>query len=190
MTLVLAFFNRFQFDKSDVSSGCRLRGERACQNKSDREARIAPAMPMTAARKIAQLNCMIAPESLRGQRYWDAGHRVNAAIRQAPRQVSSLCHGPPVEARALAMREHAREPLCCTTTLNISHRICGTWRRSMLLSMDFRRQARVCARLAEECEDPHLAARFRSMAVGLTAKAEDFEDLRSLRYPRQKLAAA
>ena len=60
MTLVLAFFNRFQFDKSDVSSGCRLRGERACQNKSDREARIAPAMPMTAARKIAQLNCMIA----------------------------------------------------------------------------------------------------------------------------------
>jgi hypothetical protein len=88
------------------------------------------------------------------------------------------------------MVKHAREPLCCTTILNISHRICGTWRRSMLLAMDFRRQARVCARLAEECEDPHLAARFRSMADGLIAKAEDFEDLRLLRHPRQKLAAA
>jgi hypothetical protein len=59
----------------------------------------------------------------------------------------------------------------------------------MLHTMDFRRQAKVCLRLAEECEDPHLADRFRSMAAGLIAKAEDFEDLRSLRYPRQKLAA-
>ena len=58
----------------------------------------------------------------------------------------------------------------------------------MLLSMDFRRQARVCARLAEECEDPHLAARFRSMAVGLTAKAEDFEDLQGSRFAGYRLA--
>jgi hypothetical protein len=27
----------------------------------------------------------------------------------------------------------------------------------MLLGVDFRRQARVCARLAEECDDRHLA---------------------------------
>ena len=60
----------------------------------------------------------------------------------------------------------------------------------MLLAMDFRRQARVCARLAEDCEDPHLADRFRSMATDLLAKAEDFEDLRALRFRREKLAAA
>jgi hypothetical protein len=59
----------------------------------------------------------------------------------------------------------------------------------MLHAMDFRRQAKVCARLAEECEDPHLADRFRNMAASLIAKAEDFDDLRALRYPRQKLAA-
>jgi hypothetical protein len=63
----------------------------------------------------------------------------------------------------------------------------------MLLAIDFRRQARVCARLAEDCDDPHLAERFRSMAADLLAKAEDFEDLRALRSRRQdskKLAAA
>jgi hypothetical protein len=55
----------------------------------------------------------------------------------------------------------------------------------MLLAIDFRRQARVCARLAEDCDDPHLAERFRSMAADLLAKAEDFEDLRALRSRRQ-----
>ena len=40
----------------------------------------------------------------------------------------------------------------------------------MLLAMDFRRQARVCARLAEEYEDPHLASRLRNMAADLLAK--------------------
>jgi hypothetical protein len=63
----------------------------------------------------------------------------------------------------------------------------------MLLAMDFRRQARVCARLAEDCDDPHLAERFRSTAADLLAKAEDLEDLRALRSRRQdskKLAAA
>jgi hypothetical protein len=59
----------------------------------------------------------------------------------------------------------------------------------MLLAMDFRRQARVCARLAEDCEDPHLAARLRDMAANLLAKAEDFEDLCAL-LRREKLAAA
>jgi len=60
----------------------------------------------------------------------------------------------------------------------------------MLVALDFRCQARVCARLAEDCEDPHLADRFRSMATDLLAKAEDFEDLRALRFRREKLAAA
>jgi hypothetical protein len=55
----------------------------------------------------------------------------------------------------------------------------------MLLAIDFRRQARVCARLAEDCEDPHLASRLRSMAADLLVKAEDFEDLRALRFPRE-----
>ena len=63
----------------------------------------------------------------------------------------------------------------------------------MLLAMDFRRQARVRARLAEDSDDPHLTERFRSMGADLLAKAEDFEDLRALRARRQdskKLAAA
>ncbi len=45
----------------------------------------------------------------------------------------------------------------------------------MLLAMDFRRQARVCARLAEECDDSRLADRLRKMASDLLAKADDFE---------------
>jgi hypothetical protein len=59
----------------------------------------------------------------------------------------------------------------------------------MLLAVDFRRQARVCARLADECDDPHLADRFRRMAADLSAKAEDCEDLRAFRF-RWGLAAA
>jgi hypothetical protein len=35
----------------------------------------------------------------------------------------------------------------------------------MLLAMDFQRQARLCPRLAEDCEDPRLVDRFRSMAL-------------------------
>jgi hypothetical protein len=37
----------------------------------------------------------------------------------------------------------------------------------MVLAMDFRRQAQVCARLAEDCEDQRLAERFRKMAADL-----------------------
>jgi hypothetical protein len=47
--------------------------------------------------------------------------------------------------------------------------------------MDFRRQAQVCARLAEDCEDRQLAERFRKMASDLLAKADDFEELPSTR---------
>jgi hypothetical protein len=48
----------------------------------------------------------------------------------------------------------------------------------MLLAIDFRRQARVCARLAEECDDRRLAERLKRMASDLLAKAEDFEEFR------------
>jgi hypothetical protein len=47
----------------------------------------------------------------------------------------------------------------------------------MLLAMDFRRQARVCARLAEDCDDRCLAERLKAMASDLLAKADDFEEL-------------
>ena len=47
----------------------------------------------------------------------------------------------------------------------------------MLLAIDLRRQARVCARLADECEDKHLAERFKAMARDLIAKADDLEEL-------------
>jgi hypothetical protein len=35
----------------------------------------------------------------------------------------------------------------------------------MVLAMDFRRQAQVCARLAADCEDRQLAERFRKMTA-------------------------
>jgi hypothetical protein len=44
----------------------------------------------------------------------------------------------------------------------------------MLLGVDFRRQARVCARL-EECDDRHLAERLKTMASNLLAKVDHFE---------------
>jgi hypothetical protein len=55
----------------------------------------------------------------------------------------------------------------------------------MLLAMDFRRQAQVCARLAEDCSDWFLAERFRNMATDLLAKADDFEELPNERVRHQ-----
>jgi hypothetical protein len=49
----------------------------------------------------------------------------------------------------------------------------------MIFAGDWRRQARVCARLAEDCEDQHLAERLRSMAANLAAKADDIDELPS-----------
>ena len=56
----------------------------------------------------------------------------------------------------------------------------------MLLAMDFRRQARVCARLAEECDDLRLAERLRRMASDLLAKADDFEEPADARFDRER----
>ena len=47
----------------------------------------------------------------------------------------------------------------------------------MVCSLNFRRQAGVCARLAEDCEDRHLAERLKAMASDLLAKAEILEEL-------------
>jgi hypothetical protein len=46
----------------------------------------------------------------------------------------------------------------------------------MILATEFRRQAQVCARLAEHCDDRRLAERFKKMATDLLAKADDFEE--------------
>ncbi len=51
----------------------------------------------------------------------------------------------------------------------------------MILGQDLRRQARVCARLAEDCDDRNLAERLKIMAADLLAKADDFEELPSER---------
>jgi hypothetical protein len=51
--------------------------------------------------------------------------------------------------------------------------------------MDFRRQARVCARLAEECDDLRLAERLRRMASDLLEKADDFEEPAVTRVDRE-----
>jgi hypothetical protein len=42
----------------------------------------------------------------------------------------------------------------------------------MIFGADARRHAAVCSRLAEECEDKHLAERLRDMASNLLAKAD------------------
>ena len=47
----------------------------------------------------------------------------------------------------------------------------------MIFVAALRRQARVCARLAEECDDRHLAKRFEIMALDLMAKADELEEL-------------
>jgi hypothetical protein len=46
----------------------------------------------------------------------------------------------------------------------------------VVLAIDLRRQARVCVRLADECDDRYLAERLRAMACDLIAKADDLED--------------
>jgi hypothetical protein len=56
----------------------------------------------------------------------------------------------------------------------------------MVLAMDFRRQALVCARLAEDCDDRRLADRFKKMAADLSSKADDFEELPSERVRHEK----
>ncbi len=47
----------------------------------------------------------------------------------------------------------------------------------MIFGHVLRRQAQVCARLAEECEDRHLAERLKLMASDLIAKADEVEEL-------------
>jgi hypothetical protein len=61
----------------------------------------------------------------------------------------------------------------------------------MTFAADWRRQAAVCARLAEDCEDQHLAERLRLMAANLAAKADEVEDVPSerLRHVKPPLAA-
>jgi hypothetical protein len=51
----------------------------------------------------------------------------------------------------------------------------------MIFGADARRHAAVCSRLAEECEDKHLAERLRDMASNLRAKADELEELPSER---------
>ncbi len=51
----------------------------------------------------------------------------------------------------------------------------------MIFGADARRHAAVCSRLAEECEDKHLAERLRDMASNLLAKAGELEELPSER---------
>jgi hypothetical protein len=56
----------------------------------------------------------------------------------------------------------------------------------MIFEQNLRQQARVCARLAEDCDDPYLAERLKSMALDLIAKADELEELPSERLRRQK----
>ena len=55
----------------------------------------------------------------------------------------------------------------------------------MVLAMNLRGQARVCARLAEDSKDRYLAERLKLMAKNLLAKADDIEELPSERVRQQ-----
>ena len=55
-----------------------------------------------------------------------------------------------------------------------------------MLAWNLRRQAGVCARLADECKDKHIAERLRLMALNLAAKADDIEELPTERLRRTK----
>ena len=55
-----------------------------------------------------------------------------------------------------------------------------------MLAGNLRRQARVCARLAEDCEDQHVAERLRLMALNLAAKADDVDELPTERLRRTR----
>jgi hypothetical protein len=56
----------------------------------------------------------------------------------------------------------------------------------MFLAQDFRRQAHVCARLADDCDDLRLAERLRAMASDLLAKAEDLRERQACSAPHNK----
>jgi hypothetical protein len=56
----------------------------------------------------------------------------------------------------------------------------------MVFALDLRRQARVCSRLAEECDDQYLAERLKIMASDLIAKSEELEQLPSERQRDKK----
>ena len=60
----------------------------------------------------------------------------------------------------------------------------------MIFAGDWRRQARVCARLADDCEDQHLAERPRLMAATLASKADEVEELPAERVKRLKPLSA
>jgi hypothetical protein len=55
-----------------------------------------------------------------------------------------------------------------------------------MLAGNLRRQARVCARLAEDCDDRHVAERLRLMALNLAAKADDVDELPTERLRRTR----
>jgi len=59
----------------------------------------------------------------------------------------------------------------------------------MVFDADLRRQAQVCARLAEDCEDPYLAERLRLMAADLADKADELEELEDLPGERRRSKA-
>jgi len=62
----------------------------------------------------------------------------------------------------------------------------------MMFGLDFRRQARVCVDLAEECDDRYLAERFRAMASDLLAMADELEEppSKQFRYEEQQRLVA
>jgi hypothetical protein len=60
----------------------------------------------------------------------------------------------------------------------------------MVFEANLRRQARVCAQLAEDCDDPYLAERLMLMASDLAAKADELDGLGKLPGERPDGAAS
>jgi hypothetical protein len=61
-------------------------------------------------------------------------------------------------------------------TAAIYHPVRGREGFTMIFGANFRRQAHVCLRLAEACDDQHLAERLKAMAADLFSKADETEE--------------
>ena len=81
---------------------------------------------------------------------------------------------------------------CCDTASSLTSPITliGLWETLDARRVGFSMSGARLRTISGGLRRPAPADRFRSMATDLLAKAEDFEDLRALRFRREKLAAA
>ena len=126
------------------------------------------------ARELEAAACCPPLESCNAQGTRSLRHHRNHGIwightvRGVRRIHSLMVHGGP-SAESSDTNATTRERIFCSAEFIARRR--GS---AMILGQSLRRQARVCARLADDCDDRNLAERFKIMAADLFAKADDF----------------